>query len=193
MVKLTIDVYTEDLNEKGMAALIELISGSKNQSIYTPEATETPVEEKVRETVKASEEAPTEEIGPRVYGEPGEGRKRRTKDEMAEDEEIEKLASETNLAITTDVPASELLAEMKQAKAEDEPSDGKSDDNFELEDETPEEMSAEEFRAMAIGYNKKYGKEVNKTLGKYGAGLSKIPAGKYAEVKADLQETFGDA
>lgn len=129
----------------------------------------------------------SEEPGPRVYGEPGAGRKRRSKEEKAEDDEIDRLASITSMAITTDIPAAELLQQMKEV---DETKEESSEDGFEMETEEP--MTLEDFRAKAITYNKKHGKEAITILSEYGSGLTKIPAEKYGEVIARL-EALGDA
>lgn len=188
-MRLTIDIHTEDLNSEGMAALTALINGTKSEGMYVRDAKELDVPSSKPEKTpfeEISEETPSEENEPRVYGEPGPGRKRRSKEEKAEDDEIDALAEKTGLAITTDKPAADLLAEMREEAEKSE------DEGFDMDtDEEP--MSAEEFRAMAIGFNKKHGKAVNAILAKYGSGLSKIPADKYAEVKAKLEEEFGSA
>lgn len=134
---------------------------------------------------------------PRVYGEAGAGRKRRTKIEMAEDEEIETLAAETEMAISTDIPAAQMLADLKEAAAEntpdekpdDTPSDEKpAEDNFTMEEEDEGDMSPEEFRGKVISLNKEHGKAAIAILSEYGSGLSKIPKEKYKEVLSRLQD-----
>lgn len=58
---------------------------------------------------------------PRVYGTASEGRARRTKEEMAEDKEIEELADKLGVKkIPTDVAASEVLDALRQKDDETE-------------------------------------------------------------------------
>ena len=139
---------------------------------------------------------------PRAYGEAAGDRKRRTKVEIAEDQEIDALAAKTDLAIRTDIPATEMLAELKdelekapdgKSDEEEEASDGKSDEeaSFDVEEEE-EELTPEAFRARVITLNKTHGKAAIAVLSQYGAGLSKIPKGKYGEVLAKL-EALDDA
>lgn len=55
---------------------------------------------------------------PRVYGSSSEGRARRTKEEMAEDKEIDELAEKLGVKkIPTDAPASEVLAALREKDA----------------------------------------------------------------------------
>lgn len=77
----------------------------------------------------AQDDSPSpDEDDARAYGATGEGRKRRTKEEMAEDQEIYELSERLGMKkIPTDVPATSLLAELREraaaggASAEDEP------------------------------------------------------------------------
>lgn len=159
---------------------------------------DTPSDEKSDDTPEpeAKDDTP-DQPSFRAHGEAGDGRKRRTKVEMAEDDEIDKLAAKTNLAIRTDIPATELLEEMRQADAEDEADEkaaAKSDDSddgdekdFDIED-TPEEMSAEEFRATVVKYSQKDKSKTFAVLKEYASALSKVPADKYAEVVEKLKD-----
>lgn len=193
-MKLTIEMdptADKDAFDRVMAALTGAAQTTNKAStaeapVGTPEVT-TPDEK--------PEETPSSEK-PRVYGEAGAGRKRRTKVEMAEDEEIEDLAAKTELAISTDIPAAQMLAELKEAAAEntpdekpdETPSDEKSDEEgFQL-DEEEEDMSPEEFRGKVIALNKEHGKAAIAVLSEYGSGLSKIPKEKYKEVLSRLQD-----
>lgn len=193
-MKLTIEMdptADKDVFDRVMAALTGVAQATNKTStaaapVEAPE--ETSSDEKPDDT-------PSDEK-PRVYGEAGAGRKRRTKVEMAEDEEIEALAAKTELAISTDIPAAQMLAELKEAAAEntpdekpdETPSDEKSDEEgFQL-DEEEEDMSPEEFRGKVIALNKEHGKAAIAVLSEYGSGLSKIPKEKYKEVLSRLQD-----
>lgn len=193
-MKLTIEMdptADKDVFDRVMAALTSAAqtTNKTNTAAAPMEASE------VTTPDEKPEETPSDEK-PRVYGEAGAGRKRRTKVEMAEDEEIENLAAKTELAISTDIPATQMLAELKEAAAEntpdeksdDTPSDEKSDEEgFQL-DEEEEDMSPEEFRGKVIALNKEHGKAAIAVLSEYGSGLSKIPKEKYKEVLSRLQD-----
>jgi len=188
-MKLTIEMdptADKEVFDRVMSALTNA-TPTVNQVSTTAVPVEAPEE-------TTPDEKPDEK--PRIYGEAGAGRKRRTKVEMAEDEEIETLAAETEMAISTDIPAAQMLADLKEAAAEntpdekpdDTPSDEKPDeDNFTMEEE-PAEMSPEEFRGKVIALNKEHGKAAIAILSEYGSGLSKIPKEKYKEVLSRLQD-----
>ena len=189
-MKLTIEMdptADKEVFDRVMSALTNA-TPTVNQVSTTAVPVEAPEE-------TTPDDTPSDEK-PRVYGEAGTGRKRRTKVEMAEDEEIETLAAETEMAISTDIPAAQMLADLKEAAAEntpdekpdDTPSDEKPDeDNFTMEEE-PAEMSPEEFRGKVIALNKEHGKAAIAILSEYGSGLSKIPKEKYKEVLSRLQD-----
>ena len=188
-MKLTIEMdptADKEVFDRVMSALTNA-TPTVNQVSTTAVPVEAPEE-------TTPDEKPDEK--PRIYGEAGAGRKRRTKVEMAEDEEIETLAAETEMAISTDIPAAQMLADLKEAaventpdeKPDDTPSDEKPDeDNFTMEEE-PAEMSPEEFRGKVIALNKEHGKAAIAILSEYGSGLSKIPMEKYKEVLSRLQD-----
>ena len=189
-MKLTIEMdptADKEVFDRVMSALTNA-TPTVNQVSTTAVPVEAPEE-------TTPDDTPSDEK-PRIYGEAGAGRKRRTKVEMAEDEEIETLAAETEMAISTDIPAAQMLADLKEAAAEntpdekpdDTPSDEKPDeDNFTMEEE-PAEMSPEEFRGKVIALNKEHGKAAIAILSEYGSGLSKIPKEKYKEVLSRLQD-----
>ena len=189
-MKLTIEMdptADKEVFDRVMSALTNA-TPTVNQVSTTAVPVEAPEE-------TTPDDTPSDEK-PRIYGEAGTGRKRRTKVEMAEDEEIETLAAETEMAISTDIPAAQMLADLKEAAAEntpdekpdDTPSDEKPDeDNFTMEEE-PAEMSPEEFRGKVIALNKEHGKAAIAILSEYGSGLSKIPKEKYKEVLSRLQD-----
>jgi len=193
-MKLTIEMdptVDKEVFDRVMAALTGVAQATNKTSTAAA-----PMEEpEVTTPDEKSDDTPSDEK-PRVYGEAGAGRKRRTKVEMAEDEEIEALAAKTELAISTDIPAAQMLAELKEAEAEntpdekpdETPSDEKSDEEgFQL-DEEEEDMSPEEFRGKVIALNKEHGKAAIAVLSEYGSGLSKIPKEKYKEVLSRLQD-----
>lgn len=184
-MKLTIEldpVADRSLFDRVMAALMDhpapvtMEQSAPVAAAEQPTPTEAPSEDTPTET---SPEEMSDQ--PRVYGEPGPGRKRRSKDEKAEDDEIDVLAMETDMAIRTDIPATQLLEEMREAKGDDDST----------EEEKPP-MTAEEFRATAIGFNKKHGKAAITILSEYASGLSKIKPEDYPEVIRRL-EALGDA
>ena len=189
-MKLTIEMdptADKEVFDRVMSALTNA-TPTVNQVSTTAVPVEAPEE-------TTPDDTPSDEK-PRIYGEAGAGRKRRTKVEMAEDEEIETLAAETEMAISTDIPAAQMLADLKEAaagntpdeKPDDTPSDEKPDeDNFTMEEE-PAEMSPEEFRGKVIALNKEHGKAAIAILSEYGSGLSKIPKEKYKEVLSRLQD-----
>lgn len=193
-MKLTIEMdptADKDVFDRVMAALTG-VAQTTNKTSTAAAPVEAPEETSSDEK---PDDTPSDEK-PRVYGEAGAGRKRRTKVEMAEDEEIEALAAKTELAISTDIPAAQMLAELKEAAAEntpdekpdETPSDEKSDEEgFQL-DEEEEDMSPEEFRGKVIALNKEHGKAAIAVLSEYGSGLSKIPKEKYKEVLSRLQD-----
>jgi len=117
---------------------------------------------------------------PRIYGEPGPGRKRRSKEEVAEDKRIEELSESTGIAINMDVPASELIADMEAAAAENEPTTPpeEEEESFDLE----EEITLDAFRAEVLKANKAHGSNAVEILKEYGSGIKQIPADKYREV-----------
>lgn len=73
------------------------------------------------EVLAANADTPDASDEPRVYGTASEGRARRTKEEMAEDKEIEELAEKLGVKkIPTDVAASEVLDALRQKDDETE-------------------------------------------------------------------------
>lgn len=68
------------------------------------------------EKAEAPKAAPPAEVNPRAFGESEEGKARRNKDQMAEDKEIEELWPRDKNFIPTDIPATQLLADLKAGK-----------------------------------------------------------------------------
>jgi hypothetical protein len=108
----------------------------------------------------------------RLYGAPGEDRKRRTKEEMKTDEDI--AARWEALWPSKEVPSkpvSELLAHLEKVEAEN-AGDGQEEDGFSTEEEedgfsaeeeeAAEIMDLDEFRAILVKHSKTLG---NKKLG----------------------------
>lgn len=129
----------------------------------------------------------------RPYGEPGDGRKRRSKEEKAVDDEIDALAAKTDIAIRTDIPAEDMLQELKDATSEEEPSEAdaeepkQEEEGFDLGD-SDEPISLEDFRAAVIKINQKHGKDAVAILAQYGKGVGQIPEDKRREVLDRLAE-----
>lgn len=153
----------------------------------------------------------------RVYGKPL-STTRRTKDEMAEDKEIEdlfeSLAGRNGIPseIPTDVPASDFLKLLKNTEVADEASEqsGASDDDDDGEDEASEQSGAsddddgedeelqisttDELRGLVLKANKKLSNEtVVDILKKYGKGLSKIAVSDIPTVAKELRDAMADA
>lgn len=136
---------------------------------------------------------------PRAYGEPSGDRKRRTKAEMAIDEEIEALftkASDAGVAglpgsIPTDTPAEDLLAELK-AMDIPEPDFDLGDEDGSEDEEADEILDIEEFRAIMVKASKKIG---NAALAKIMAphkNPGQVPEGErrdYADRIIEAMET----
>lgn len=96
----------------------------------------------------------------RAYGQPSDGRSRRTKEEMKLDEKIEALWAQVSdepgmpKAIPTDRSADDVLAELTEiAKKQVEDGFDVGDD----EDEEEEVLDLEEFRAIIVKHSKKIG------------------------------------
>jgi len=142
----------------------------------------------------------------RVYGEPSEGRKKRTKDEMAIDAEIEKLfnlAKDAGVAglpksIPTNEPAEDVLAELhkieipegepaKDVLAEEEK--GFDPGGDEDDEDASDPMDLDEFRGIVVKAAKKLG---NETVGKLVAPY-KNPGQVPEEERRDLADKLVEA
>lgn len=189
-MRLTIELDpTEDraLFDRVMAAVMDHPAPVTMESSPTPApAPETPT------SVDTDEPA-----ADRAYGEPSGDRKRRTKEEMAIDNEIDDLAEAKGVKkIPTDVPATEVLEDLRarpDAPAEeisDEDPAEEITEDFDL-DETP--IPLEDFRAEVIKANKALGGKAIKILSEYGKGITQIPEEKRREVLDRLKAEMADA
>lgn len=190
-MRLTIELDpTEDraLFDRVMAAVMDHPAPVTMESSVAPDpAPESPVDT-------------DEPAADRVYGEAGEGRKRRTKAEMAEDTEIEELAAEMGVKkIPTDIPATEVLEDLRALPMAEVPAEeisdaddpDEDDDAFDLdEDDSP--MPLEDFRAEVIKANKALGGKAIKILSEYGKGITQIPEEKRREVLNRLASEMDD-
>ena len=144
-------------------------------------------EEKAAKPEPAPE--PEEDEGPRVYGASSAGRARRTKEEMKEDAQIEKLAEQLGVKkIPTDMAAEDTLAHMKKMLEDKEPEEEEKveeEEDFDLdadEEEEGEVISLEDFRAAVNEHDA----DAKAILKKYGKGISAVAEEDRAKALKEL-------
>lgn len=147
------------------------------------------------------EPAETAEVNPRVFGQSEEGKARRNKDQMAEDKEIEALWPRDKDYIPTNIPATQLLADLKAGKisaetpnistggeridpttAEDKAQDA-ADEAAEAAANSSGDLTLDDLRKAAGDFQKRYGmaaamEEIPTLLG---CGLHEVPEDQIAE------------
>jgi hypothetical protein len=133
---------------------------------------------------------------PRAYGQPGTGNKKRTKDEMSIDREIEELfakATEADIkglpkAIPTDQPAEAVLDELRTICAEID------DEGFDIGDDDDDDepaMDLDEFRAIIVKAAKKLGNEVVGGIMAPHKNPGSVPEGERRDYADKLVEAMG--
>jgi len=198
-MKITIELNTDTPEDMATAEAFSryLASSLSTASADAPAVTlkpETKAEpkEKAKEKVESEPEEAEEAEEPRVYGATAEGRKKRTKEEMAIDKEIDILAERLSIkAVPTDAPAEEVLADLQARYAKED----KKIDDFDIEEAEEEEaseedddepMSIEDFRAAVIKAVSKHDDAAKSVLKRYGKGLSAIADKDRRRVMAEL-------
>lgn len=205
-MEITLKFSSEDLRNHNRDGLIALLGGSPLLAMLAPYEDRFDgagdVDDKRPGTDGAKDETATDTGYGKVryYGEAGDGRKRRTKEEMAEDTEIEelwkKLNGDTKLPIKTN--AAGLLADLrKRLAAEGEPDEEEEDEGgFDVEDsggETEDEiMDLDEFRSICMKAVKALG---SKTVGKImdpHKSATDVPAEERRDYADKLLEAIDD-
>jgi len=202
-MKITIELNTDTPEDMATAEAFSryLASSLSTASADAPavtlkQETKAAPKENAKEKVEAEpEEAEEAEEAeePRVYGATAEGRKKRTKEEMAIDKEIDSLAEMLSIkAVPTDAPAEEVLADLQARYAKED----KKIDDFDIEEAEEEEeaseedddepMSIEDFRAAVIKAVSKHDDAAKSVLKRYGKGLSAIADKDRRRVMAEL-------
>ena len=197
-MKITIVLDTDVAAEKSLLASWLGADVGTPKPINTPDDAEEhfKAKEKARELhddKKPEEKPEDDEPAPRAYGEAPEGKKRRTKAEIEQDEAIEKLFEQAKKlgaaglpkSIPAD-PADYLLDELttmieiiSEAPMDDD------DDGFEVGDDDTEPMDLDEFRATL-------GKGV-KALGGKGLGEIMKPYKSATDVPEDERAKYAEA
>lgn len=151
-------------------------------------------------------------ISPRAFGESEEGKARRNKDQMAEDKEIEELWPRDKNFIPTDIPATQLLADLKAGKisaetpnistggeridpttAEDKAQDA-ADEAAEVAANKSDELTLDDLRKAAGDFQKRFdmatAMEVIPEL--LGCGLHEVPEDQIAGAIKKLEAYEGN-
>ena len=201
-MKITIELNTGDPQD---ATLARIIAAAMQGTPETPEevitarntARELQAEKGTADTTQTADE-PTA----RVYGETSEGKARRTKVEMAQDENIEELFAKAKelgakglpKAIPTDISADAIydeLVTMIEVLKDDETEDD--DGGFEVDDDTPtteDPMDLDEFRAILTkGVKELGGKDVGALMKPYKSATD-VPVDERNEYAQKLKDAM---
>lgn len=192
-MKLTIELDTAtDLEDE---KTIALLGGSVLLAILA------------NEVERVGRKAPTEppgddddEPGPRIYGQAEAGKTRRTKAQIAEDEDIERrwAALWPSKAIPKDRPAEDLLSHIEKVEA-DQPEEKEDDEEFDLgeeDEDTPTDedpIELEEFRAVVVKAAKALGSKKIAELMKPHKGTTEVPEDDRRDYVRKIEEALADA
>ena len=212
-MKITIELDTSKDDHKN-AGVIALLGGSTLLALLDDDTAA--MREARNRTLAAQDEArelhaekaPTKEDKEpesteptfRAYGESSEGRARRTKVEMAQDENIETLFAQAKelgakglpKTISTDLPADDIEAElttMVEVLKDEEPEE---EDGFEVDGDGPatEPMDLDEFRAILTkGVKELGGKDVGALMKPYKSATD-VPVDERNEYAQKLQDAL---
>lgn len=109
MIELTVTAE----NAEGLADELRKIASNISGAIA---ATDAPASPAAPKTVPPENKEP--EPGPRCFGKTEDGKARRTKEQMAEDDEIAELATKHKVPVNGDSPATETLESLRKIDAE---------------------------------------------------------------------------
>ena len=151
-------------------------------------------------------------VSPRAFGESEEGKARRNKDQMAEDKEIEELWPRDKNFIPTDIPATQLLADLKAGKisaetpnistggeridptSEEDKAQDAADEAAEVAANKSDALTLDDLRKAAGDFQKRFdmatAMEVIPEL--LGCGLHEVPEDQIADAIAKLEAYKGD-
>lgn len=184
-MRVNIELYSEELTQDGVAALIALINGHKgSQVVVAGQQDETG--EEARDEAPADDPT-TYDPSSRTYGQKGE-KSRRTKDEIKQDEDLaERWGALWPSKDVPEKPVGELediiaKAEARSADTQEQEDEG----GFDIDgaDDAGDELDLEEFRAIIVKHSKAIG----------GKKLASImaPHKNPAEVPEDERRAFAD-
>ena len=197
-MKITLEFDTNNPDDTStINRLAGLLKIGDSPAPATKEAKDNPPENKPAKEEKAAKPEPApepeEDEGPRVYGASSAGRARRTKEEMKEDAQIEKLAEQLGVKkIPTDMAAEDTLAHMKKMLEDKEPEEEEKveeEEDFDLdadEEEEGEVVSLEDFRAAVIKAVNEHDADAKAILKKYGKGISAVAEEDRAKALKEL-------
>lgn len=161
---------------------------------------------------KAEAPAAAAAVSPRAFGESEEGKARRNKDQMAEDKEIEELWPRDKNFIPTDIPATQLLADLKAGKisaetpnistggeridptSEEDKAQDAADEAAEVAANKSDALTLDDLRKAAGDFQKRFdmatAMEVIPEL--LGCGLHEVPEDRIADAIKKLEAYKGD-
>lgn len=165
---MTVEIKITGADAEDAVAKLVSLAGAVQGGTLAAAPQPAPVNAPAPAQENAAEEPEDEPAGFRAYGQSEPGKARRTKAQMAEDEQIDELAAKLGVDIPANRPAEEVLAKLiEAASAADEPQISSNpedrrdpaeeiEDAEEVEDEAPT-ATREDVRNALAAYAEKFG------------------------------------
>jgi hypothetical protein len=178
-MRVNIELYSEELTQDGVAALIALINGHKGSQVKVITGRDAAGEE-----TPADDDPTTYDPAGRTYGQKGE-KSRRTKEEIKQDDDIaERWGALWPSKDVPEKPVGELEDIIAKAEAREADKAEEEEGGFEIDGTDDDALDLEEFRAIIVKHSKAIG---GKKLGSIMA-----PHKNPAEVPEDERRAYAD-